>query len=69
MHYDEVTSTGKQILCRTENFANYHEGFNSVFRGEEMLGILEALTGEPMVLFKEKINYKVSNSSFVQFSD
>jgi len=58
MHYDEVNSAGEQILSRTENFADYHDGFNALFRGREMSKILEALTGEPMVLFKEKINYK-----------
>ncbi|KAF5374084.1 hypothetical protein D9757_010716 [Collybiopsis confluens] len=58
MHYDEINSAGKQILSRTENFASYHEGFNALFRGQEMLGILEALMGEPVALLKEKINYK-----------
>ncbi|KAJ3718168.1 hypothetical protein C8R42DRAFT_610205 [Lentinula raphanica] len=63
MHYDEIIkgpsgSEIERVLCRTENFANYHDGFNELFRGKEMMYILEQLTGEPMVLFKEKINYK-----------
>ncbi|GAW04988.1 epoxidase subunit a [Lentinula edodes] len=64
MHYDEVikssksSSTEEKVLCRTENFADYHEGFKELFRGAEMTSILEQLTGEPMVLFKEKINYE-----------
>ncbi|KAJ3847629.1 hypothetical protein EV368DRAFT_68945 [Lentinula lateritia] len=64
MHYDEVikssksSNTEERVLCRTENFADYHEGFKELFRGAEMTSILEQLTGEPMVLFKEKINYK-----------
>ncbi|KAJ3861133.1 hypothetical protein EV359DRAFT_15690, partial [Lentinula novae-zelandiae] len=65
MHYDEViknsksSNTEERVLSRTENFADYHEGFKELFRGAEMTSILEQLTGEPMVLFKEKINYKV----------
>ncbi|KAJ4465063.1 hypothetical protein J3R30DRAFT_2950085 [Lentinula aciculospora] len=62
MHYEEVIKGSKpeeRVLCRTENFADYHEGFNDLFRGQEMTSILEQLTGESMVLFKEKINYKL----------
>ncbi|KAJ8087788.1 hypothetical protein PM082_006625 [Marasmius tenuissimus] len=61
MHYDEVIpgSKGERTLSRTENFADYHQGFNDLFRGKLVLGILKQLSGEEMVLFKEKINYKV----------
>ncbi|EEB92871.1 hypothetical protein MPER_08557 [Moniliophthora perniciosa FA553] len=59
MHYEEIDAKGQRTLCRTENFANYHDGFNRLFRGDEIWGILEQLNGEKMVLFKEKINYKV----------
>jgi 2-aminoethylphosphonate dioxygenase len=62
MHYEEVTPTGQRILCRTENFADHHDGFNTLFRGRGILDILEELSGEEMVLFKEKINYKASNA-------
>ncbi|KAL0571374.1 hypothetical protein V5O48_010589 [Marasmius crinis-equi] len=58
MHYDEVSSKGETTLSRTENFANYHDGFNNLFRGGVVLDILKQLSGEDMVLFKEKINYK-----------
>ncbi|KAK1234635.1 hypothetical protein PQX77_002160 [Marasmius sp. AFHP31] len=59
MHYDEVDSNGERILSRTENFVDYHQGFNDLFRGKMVLGILKQLnSGEDMVLFKEKINYK-----------
>ncbi|THU91819.1 PhyH-domain-containing protein [Dendrothele bispora CBS 962.96] len=62
MHYEEVTSTGQRILCRTENFADYHSGFKELFRGPGVLSVLEDLSGEEMVLFKEKINYKSPNA-------
>lgn len=65
MHYEEVDSKGRRTLCRTENYANFHEGFNQLFRGKEILGILGQLSGEEMVLFKEKINYKVCESQLL----
>jgi hypothetical protein len=58
----EVNAAGKRVLCRTENYANYHDGFNSLLRGQKLLGILQQLTGEEMLLFKEKINYKLAGS-------
>ena len=54
------------MLCRTENYANSHSGFDSFLRGERILSILGQLAGEDMLLFKEKINYKFAGSG--QFS-
>lgn len=64
MHYDEIDAKGRRTLSRTENFAKYHQGFNELFRGKDsdILQVLKQLTGEEMVLFKEKINYKVRSS-------
>ncbi|ATY61639.1 Phytanoyl-dioxygenase [Cordyceps militaris] len=62
MPYEEVNAKGERVLCRTENFANSHAGFNSLLRGAKLLHLLEALSGEPMHLFKEKINYKLAGS-------
>lgn len=50
------------MLCRTENFVDYHDGFAKLLRGEKLLGLLEGLADEPMLLFKEKINYKLAGS-------
>jgi ectoine hydroxylase-related dioxygenase (phytanoyl-CoA dioxygenase family) len=59
MHYEEVKrEDGQRILCRTENFAAYHAGFDSLLRGTRVRGLLQQLSGEEMLLFKEKINYK-----------
>lgn len=58
----EVNSKGERVLCRTENFADTHDGFNKLLRGEKLLGLLSELAGEPMHLFKEKINYKLAGS-------
>jgi len=62
MPYEEVTAHGQRILCRTENFADCHSGFNGMLRSEKLMHILEQLADEPMLLFKEKINYKLPGS-------
>lgn len=54
MPYEEVNAFVKRVLCRTENYANYHPGFNSLLRGSKLLGVLRQLAGEEMFLFKEK---------------
>jgi 2-aminoethylphosphonate dioxygenase len=54
MPYEEVNASGERVLCRTENYANYHTGFNTLLRGDKLLGILGQLAGEEMLLFKEK---------------
>lgn len=58
----EINSRGETVLCRTENYADSHDGFNGLLRGEKLLELLEELSGEPMNLFKEKINYKLAGS-------
>ena len=54
MPYEEINASGQRVLCRTENYANYHEGFNKLLRGEKMLSVLGQLAKEDMLLFKEK---------------
>ncbi|ORY29323.1 hypothetical protein BCR39DRAFT_532323 [Naematelia encephala] len=63
MHYEEVRADGTTGLCRTENYVNYHKGFNDLFRGERLTGLLSELMGQRAVLFKEKINYKEAGGS------
>ncbi|KAL2831851.1 hypothetical protein BJY01DRAFT_254136 [Aspergillus pseudoustus] len=62
MPYEEVNQRGERVLCRTENFANSHAGFNSFLRGARATSVLSQLAGEEMILFKEKINYKLAGS-------
>ncbi|KAF9530927.1 hypothetical protein CPB83DRAFT_809836 [Crepidotus variabilis] len=62
MPYDEIQPNGTRVLCRTENFADSHTGFGALLRGETFLRILNQLSGEEMILFKEKINYKLAGS-------
>jgi 2-aminoethylphosphonate dioxygenase len=62
MPYAEIDAYGKQVLCRTENYANSHDGLNRLLRGEKLLSILRDLSGQDMLLFKEKINYKLAGA-------
>lgn len=61
----EINAEGKRVLCRTENFADGHQGFNDLLNGDKLLGLLDALSGQPMRLFKEKINYKLAGSGTI----
>lgn len=58
MPYLEISSAGLPIVSRVENYANYHGGFNQLLRGD-VLSVLAALSGEEMILMKEKINFKL----------
>ena len=48
---------GNKVIGRTEHFLPFHESFNSLIRSR-VFPIVEQLFGEPILLFKEKINYK-----------
>src|SRR5688572_499019 len=58
LHHRELTDDGPQ-LCRTENFVPFHEGLRTLLTTGAMLTTASALLGEPAVLYKEKINYKL----------
>jgi ectoine hydroxylase-related dioxygenase (phytanoyl-CoA dioxygenase family) len=58
MHHRELTDHGP-ALCRTENFTPFHDGLRTLLRSGTMVDIASALLGEPAVLYKEKINYKL----------
>ncbi|MCE2510500.1 MAG: phytanoyl-CoA dioxygenase family protein [Alphaproteobacteria bacterium] len=56
---DSLQEPGKRVLQRIENFTPYHEGFEELFNGSKMLDPVSELFGEPAVLFKDKINFKL----------
>ncbi|OQE30553.1 hypothetical protein PENFLA_c003G06016 [Penicillium flavigenum] len=58
MPYDEININGERQLMRTERFIDYHPGFKSLACGKQLAEILKAVSGDDMLLFKEKINYK-----------
>ncbi len=49
----------ERLLCRVENFLPFHDGLRDWLSRPDLLGCLEQLLGEPPVLFKEKINFKL----------
>jgi hypothetical protein len=63
MKYFETGTSGVRQLCRVENFIPYHEGFSDLLSGSRTLEIVSILMGEPAVLFKEKVNFKLPGAS------
>lgn len=61
MHHHELTDDGPQ-LCRTENFIPFHDGLRALL-GERLALTASLLLGEPAVLYKEKINYKLASGA------
>ena len=58
LHHREMTGAGP-ALCRTENFTPFHPGLSDLLTRGAMPAIASNLLGEPAVLYKEKINYKL----------
>lgn len=52
----------RRTLTRLENFVNHHEGWRELCHGH-LADCISALCGEPMVLFKEKLNLKPRGGS------
>lgn len=48
-----------EVISRLENFAPYHSGMDGIFRNGGLLDLLEALAGEPVYLYKDRINFKL----------
>ena len=61
MKYFERSEDGEQdrMLCRVEYFLAFHEGWRSVIHDPRLMHILGELFGEPAILFKEKLNFKL----------
>ncbi len=58
LHHRELTDSGP-VLCRSENFVPFHAGLRSLLTAGTLLATAGALLGEPAVLYKEKVNYKL----------
>ena len=50
---------GTKQLARIENYLPYAAGLDGLFRGPRTLDLLAACCGEPVLLFKDKINFKL----------
>ncbi len=58
LHYDEVSDHGP-LRCRSEHFVDVHDGLRAFLTVGAMPDTAGALLGEPAVLYKEKLNYKL----------
>lgn len=59
MYFETSSRDGARILCRVENFVPYHEGFRRLITERRLQQAVSDLLGEPAVLFKDKINFKL----------
>ncbi|HEX2237203.1 MAG TPA: phytanoyl-CoA dioxygenase family protein [Gammaproteobacteria bacterium] len=53
----------ERLLSRIENFFPYHAGFHTLLTSNALLGGAARLFGEPAVLFKDKINFKLPGAN------
>ena len=58
-YFESSRKDDSRILSRIENFVPYHEGFSELITRRRMLQAVDDLFGEPSVLFKDKINFKL----------
>jgi ectoine hydroxylase-related dioxygenase (phytanoyl-CoA dioxygenase family) len=58
-YFESSADNGARILCRIENFVPFHEGFGALITRRRMQQAVSELLGEPAVLFKDKINFKL----------
>lgn len=56
---DDLREPGRRVLSRIENFCPFHEGFDGLLRESGLTEQVGALFGEPALLFKDKINFKL----------
>jgi hypothetical protein len=57
--YFEETDDGRRLLNRMERVVAHHQGFARVAADARMQGACGQLFGEPALLFKDKINFKL----------
>ncbi len=58
-HEDSLTEPGRRVIQRIENFCPYHAGMDDLVRRGSLVRWTAALMGGPVVLFKDKINFKM----------
>ena len=59
---DSLLDAGRRVLSRVENYCPYHAGFDALANGALKMRVAE-LFGEPAVLFKDKVNFKMPGGS------
>lgn len=56
---ESLVEPGRRLLNRVENFVPYDATLGALLTGPEVQGLVAAVLGEPAVLFKDKINFKL----------
>ena len=56
---DSVAGAPRRMLDRIENFVPYHDALHQFLTAGCIMGLVSELMGEPAVLFKEKVNFKL----------
>jgi ectoine hydroxylase-related dioxygenase (phytanoyl-CoA dioxygenase family) len=59
MYFETSRANGHRILSRIENFVPFHDGFAALITRRRMYQAVSELFGEPALLFKDKINFKM----------
>ena len=59
MYFEPSKQDGSRIISRIEDFVSFHEGFAELITRRRMQAAVSELFGEPAVLFKDKINFKL----------
>jgi len=59
MYFETSKKDGSRIISRIEDFVSFHEGFSQLITRRRMQQAVTELFGEPAVLFKDKINFKL----------
>ena len=60
---DSVSQPTRRVIQRIENFCPYHEGFDRFIRDGALSRWTADLMGGPVVLFKDKINFKMPDGA------
>ena len=58
-YYERRAGEPEKMLARIENFVPFHAGLGRFVSGPRLLALLTECAGEPVVLFKDKINFKL----------
>ena len=59
---DSLTTPVRRVIQRIENFCPYHAGFDRLVRHSALARWCGGLLGGPVVLFKDKINFKMAGA-------
>jgi hypothetical protein len=57
-YYEKRPAGDGKMLARIENFVPYHDGLAALLTRGRTLDLLSECCGEPVLLFKDKINFK-----------